>query len=86
MSIETRIAADERDTVVVYDVMREAANQLVAEWLSRSTNRGGPVPSSEVREQIAHIRDEVHEIPTRDFDAIVAATTEFRHRRDALAA
>ncbi len=71
---------DDRDTVVVYDVMRESANQLVAELVSHSVEAGGAENHQSVLAQIQEVRDAVRQVPTRDFDAIVAATDHFRQR------
>jgi hypothetical protein len=80
MTAQPKIQTDDCDTVVVYDVMRESANQLVAELVSHSTEAGGTQDHQSVLAQIQVVREAVRQVPTCDFDAIAAATPEFRRR------
>ena len=74
------------DTVVIYDVMRESANRLVAKLANTSTLRGGAVEHAIVLRQIDGVRARADETPTRDHAAILEATDTFRREAQALPA
>lgn len=65
------------DPVVVYDMMREAANRLCAFYARQVTAGGlGDPAIGEIRAVWA----EVNAVDTRDLEAQRAATAEFRRR------
>lgn len=69
------------DPVVVYDVMREAANRVVGVLAARVTIGGTADPAVAA---ISEICDEVDEVDPLDVPAQVAATEYFRQRRQEL--
>lgn len=75
-----------QDTVVAYDVMREAANRLVAAILTTSTRRGGVVEHATVLAQMGEVRDRAEAVPTRDMVAIRIAAEQFAAETVALRA
>lgn len=81
MTIHTETQVDDRETVVVYDVMRESANRLIARLLKQSVDEGGSKPHDAVLDEIRAVREEVDLVPTRDYDAIKTAAESFRQRR-----
>ena len=66
-----------KDPVVVYDVMREAANRLVGLYAQRATVGGLDDPAVEA---IANIFDEVRAVDSHDIEAQEIATADFRSR------
>ncbi|MET4705169.1 hypothetical protein ABIB54_002666 [Frigoribacterium sp. UYMn621] len=70
-----------QDPVVVYDVMREAANRLVGVYAQRATVGGTDDPAIQ---SISAIYDEVEAIDPNDLAAQEAATGDFRARYAAL--
>jgi hypothetical protein len=81
MVTQAQTQTDDRDTVVVYDIMRESANRLIARLLKQSVDEGGTKPHAAVLDEIRAVREEVGLVPTRDYDAIKAAAESFRRRR-----
>ena len=75
------------DTVVAYDVMREAANRLIASHVATSSFNGGPVAHESVLERINEIADRADAVPAGDLGAIHEAAAQFAaERRDVDAA
>jgi hypothetical protein len=70
-----------QDPVVVYDVMREAANRLISLYI-RQINAGG-IEDPAVQ-MIRSIRQEVHNVSIEDIAQQVALTESFVHRREEL--
>lgn len=61
------------DPVVVYDLMREAANRLVAEYAAQRTDAGLPAAA---RDEIRRIRQQVASVDPEDMDAQRRLTDE----------
>ena len=65
------------DPVVIYDIMREAANRLCAFFAGQATVGGIEDPAIA---EIWAIREEVNAVDTRDLDAQRQTTEDFRRR------
>ena len=71
------------DPVVVYDVMREAANRVVALLSERVTVGGAGDP---MIQKMHEVDDVVAAVPTHDVSAQRAATVRFRRQYEQLLA
>lgn len=69
------------DPVVIYDIMREAANRLISLYVGQIDEGGIEDPAVQM---IRSIRQEVHDVPTEDLAQQVTLTESFVKRREQL--
>ena len=76
----SQLVTETVDTVVAYDVMREAATHLVAHLNATSVEDGGTVPLEVVIERIRAVNSDASAVDETDPVAIDAATQDFVRR------
>jgi hypothetical protein len=70
-----------QDPVVIYDIMREAANRLISLYVKQIGEGGVEDPAVQM---IRSIRQEAENVPTEDIAQQVALTESFVNRREEL--
>ena len=70
-----------QDAVVIYDIMRETANRLMAVYAGLVAIGGLEDPAVQ---RIVEILDEVEAVDHRDMAAQLEATENYRHRYEAI--
>lgn len=69
------------DTNVIYEVMRDQANFLIATILNKCEDRGGYIPYDKALNMMLDVKQQCRNVPTRDADAIERATVLFVEER-----
>lgn len=73
----TRSAAAEEDTVVEYDIMREAATRLIGAYVARMPKEPSDPAHVVGMQHMIAVRRAARAVPTRDSAEIAAATARF---------